>query len=70
LKAGSLHLTKFEPTEKGTPQGGIISPCLANFTLNGLEDYITEKVNIKYRGFKDDRFNVKRKTYKEKKGYK
>jgi len=70
LKAGSLYLNKFEATEKGTPQGGIISPCLANFTLNGLEDYISEKVKIKYRGFKDNRFNVKRKTDKEKKGYK
>jgi RNA-directed DNA polymerase len=25
-------------SESGTPQGGVISPCLANFTLNGLED--------------------------------
>jgi len=57
-------------SEKGTPQGGIISPCLANFTLNGLEEYIINKVRIKYRGFKDGRFNVKKKTDKEKKGYK
>jgi group II intron reverse transcriptase/maturase len=62
LKAGSIYLTKFEPTELGTPQGGIISPCLANFTLNGLQEYIAEKVRKAYKGFKRDRFNVKRKV--------
>jgi retron-type reverse transcriptase len=25
------------PTESGTPQGGLISPILANATLNGIE---------------------------------
>jgi RNA-directed DNA polymerase len=70
LKAGSLYLSKFEPSSKGTPQGGIISPCLANFTLNGLEKYIIKEVRKKYKGFEGDRFNVKRKTDKEKKGYK
>jgi RNA-directed DNA polymerase len=70
LKAGSIYLTRFEATERGTPQGGIISPCLANFTLNGLEEYINQKVRIKYRGYKDNRFSIKRKTDKKNKGYK
>jgi RNA-directed DNA polymerase len=60
LKAGSIYLTKFEPTEMGTPQGGIISPCLANFTLNGLQGYVEKKVKKGYKGFKGNQFNVKK----------
>lgn len=37
LKAGFLDRGCLHRTEMGTPQGGIISPTLANFTLNGLE---------------------------------
>lgn len=37
LKAGYLEKTVFYDTETGTPQGGIISPVLANMTLDGLE---------------------------------
>lgn len=37
LKAGVLHKGKFTASEAGTPQGGIISPTLANVALNGLE---------------------------------
>jgi RNA-directed DNA polymerase len=37
LKAGYLEDTVFHPTEEGTPQGGIISPALANLALDGLE---------------------------------
>ena len=48
LKAGSIHLTKFSESPSGTPQGGIISPTLANFTLNGLEDAITKAVAKDY----------------------
>jgi RNA-directed DNA polymerase len=31
------------PTEDGTPQGGIISPVLANMALDGLERILRKK---------------------------
>jgi RNA-directed DNA polymerase len=37
LKAGYLERTVWHPTEAGTPQGGIISPVLANLALDGLQ---------------------------------
>src|SRR5262249_46748327 len=37
LKAGVLEDGVFAPTEAGTPQGGCISPLLANVTLHGME---------------------------------
>ncbi|HSW07053.1 group II intron reverse transcriptase/maturase [Aquabacterium sp.] len=37
LKAGVVYKGQLTATEAGTPQGGIISPTLANAALNGLE---------------------------------
>jgi hypothetical protein len=42
LKAGAFTEEVFEPTETGTPQGGVISPLLANIALHGLEDLFHE----------------------------
>jgi RNA-directed DNA polymerase len=41
LKAGLIYKGQLLATEAGTPQGGIISPTLANVTLNGLERELT-----------------------------
>jgi RNA-directed DNA polymerase len=37
LKAGVIYKGMLQASEAGTPQGGIISPTLANMALNGLE---------------------------------
>lgn len=37
LKAGYVESGQIHKTEAGTPQGGIISPLLANWALDGLE---------------------------------
>ncbi|NEQ84910.1 MAG: group II intron reverse transcriptase/maturase [Moorea sp. SIO2I5] len=42
LKAGVIDRGTFYPTEEGTPQGGIISPLLANIALHGMENRIKE----------------------------
>ena len=34
----------FEKTEAGTPQGGVISPLLANIALHGLEEHLKKVV--------------------------
>ncbi len=42
LQAGYIENRTLFPTEAGTPQGGIISPTLANLTLDGLEKLLAE----------------------------
>lgn len=47
LKAGYVYKDELFPTEAGTPQGGIISPTLANLTLDGLEAVLRRKFGEK-----------------------
>ena len=42
LKAGYMENWQFHNTYSGTPQGGIVSPILANIYLNELDKYIEE----------------------------
>lgn len=42
LKAGYVEETVFHRTNTGTPQGGIVSPLLANIALDGLEKLLTQ----------------------------
>jgi RNA-directed DNA polymerase len=42
LKAGYVEGEMFHETESGTPQGGIISPLLANIALDGLDILLSQ----------------------------
>ncbi len=59
LKAGYVEWGKLHPTELGTPQGGVISPLLANIALDGLQNHLGK--GYRYVRFADD-FVVMAKT--------
>ncbi len=43
LKAGVVDMGQLKATDAGTPQGGIISPTLANMALDGLEAHLAAR---------------------------
>ena len=47
LEAGYWEKGRLFPTSEGTPQGGIISPVLANLTLDGMEQAIRSRIKIR-----------------------
>jgi RNA-directed DNA polymerase len=49
LKAGIVDRGKWLFPEAGTPQGGVVSPLLANIALHGLEITLVKAVPRKYR---------------------
>ena len=52
LKAGWVFEGKREKSDIGTPQGGVISPLLANIALHGMENRMTQLAN----SLKGDKF--------------
>jgi RNA-directed DNA polymerase len=54
LQAGVMEeMTGWQPTEQGTPQGGVLSPLLANIYLNPL-DHEMEKAGFHMTRYADD----------------
>ena len=47
LKSGYLENGTFNHTEAGTPQGGVISPIVANMVLDGIEKLIRDRYKVK-----------------------
>jgi len=54
LKAGVIEFGTYAETDKGTPQGGIISPLLANIALHGMENIFRYQNSIKLVRYADD----------------
>jgi group II intron reverse transcriptase/maturase len=53
LRSGVMENGVFTPTTKGTPQGGVISPLLANIVLNYL-DWQLHAAGYKFARYADD----------------
>lgn len=53
LTAGVMENGVFKPTTVGTPQGGVISPLLANIVLNQL-DWALDKAGFRFARYADD----------------
>jgi RNA-directed DNA polymerase len=53
LTAGVMEDGVFKPTSVGTPQGGVISPLLANIVLNPL-DWALQDAGVRFVRYADD----------------
>lgn len=56
LKAGFVFENELFPTDDGTPQGGVISPILANMALDGMQKMLSDKFHTNRLGKVDFRF--------------
>jgi group II intron reverse transcriptase/maturase len=57
LEAGYLEDWKFYATRSGTPQGGVLSPLLANIYLDKLDTYIEQELIPEYTKGKERKTN-------------
>ncbi|MBD2342002.1 group II intron reverse transcriptase/maturase [Calothrix sp. FACHB-156] len=55
LKAGVMDNKQLFPISEGTPQGGVISPLLANVALHGMEERIKQYAETLKGGKRDNR---------------
>lgn len=53
LRSGVMEDGVFKPTDVGTPQGGVISPLLANIVLNRL-DWALHQAGYRFARYADD----------------
>ena len=53
LSAGVMEGLQFHPTSSGTPQGGVISPLLANIVLDRLDQRLTQS-GFRFVRYADD----------------
>ena len=60
LKAGYVFKNNLYPTGQGTPQGGIISPTLANIALNGMATMLKKKYWTNSVGTIHRKYNIKK----------
>jgi len=60
LKSGYIFEGEIYKTERGTPQGGIISPTLANITLDGMEGILQKEYWTNKKGTVDRQHNKKK----------
>jgi RNA-directed DNA polymerase len=58
LKSGVIDTGAFSATSDGTPQGGVISPLLANIALHGLENRLKEYAETLPGGKQNNRENL------------
>ena len=56
LKAGFIFRNELFPTDEGTPQGGVISPILANMALDGMQKVLADRFHTNRLGKVDLRF--------------
>lgn len=57
LKAGYMEEWKYHGTYSGTPQGGIVSPLLANIVLNEFDEFVEDELIPRYTRGKRRRTN-------------
>lgn len=64
LKSGVIDQGAFTATSEGTPQGGVISPLLANIALHGLENQINQEFPEMYKAGRETWFHKKGTRFK------